>query len=178
MILDKIDATSIHQDDDGTRPGTLSVINSSFLPTSMPPLHVASIHGHASNIQLLLEKGANVHLRESVSGHTALFHAARNGHVQCVELLKAAGAHFSRSVCTEEHQTSHDLSLTDRYRSSKTDHAMLRCSRQSGPATTLRLLPGKRQALMLLKRCNGYHLLDLVYPTATEPKNHPSPRNP
>ncbi|KXN92278.1 L-asparaginase [Leucoagaricus sp. SymC.cos] len=55
------------------------------------PLHVSALNGHTRAVELLLQSGALVHLRDTL-GHTALYYAARQGHPEVVELLVKAGA--------------------------------------------------------------------------------------
>jgi len=57
-------------------------------------LHLAAFYGRRANIELLLDHGASVHLRDDV-GHTALFYALFNNHVACADLLVKAGAHLT-----------------------------------------------------------------------------------
>lgn len=69
--------------------------------TTHSPLHIACLHGIVKNVQLLLQYGASVHLRD-VSGHTALFyavtshHASRDERMTMVLALRSAGAHLSQ----------------------------------------------------------------------------------
>lgn len=58
------------------------------------PLHVAAINGSLKTINVLLEAGALVHLRDTL-GHTALYYAARQGHNSVVDTLVKAGANLS-----------------------------------------------------------------------------------
>lgn len=69
--------------------------------TTHSPLHIACLHGIVNNVNLLLQYGASVHLRD-VSGHTALFyavtshHASRDERMAMVLALRSAGAHLSQ----------------------------------------------------------------------------------
>jgi ankyrin repeat protein len=57
-------------------------------PIKRAPLHFAALAGHASAIQLLVKRGAEVDIRERF-GVTALMYASMNGHTAAiVELLK------------------------------------------------------------------------------------------
>ncbi|KAK7467367.1 hypothetical protein VKT23_004424 [Stygiomarasmius scandens] len=58
------------------------------------PLHVAALNGHMESVNLLLQSGALVHLRDSL-GHTALYYAARQNHRDVVDILMQAGATLS-----------------------------------------------------------------------------------
>ncbi|WAR57340.1 hypothetical protein PtB15_8B387 [Puccinia triticina] len=57
-------------------------------------LHLAAFYGRFKNIELLLDHGASVHLRDD-TGHTPLFYAINNHHKTCVDLLVKAGAHLT-----------------------------------------------------------------------------------
>jgi len=54
----------------------------------------ASYSGHASIVDILLRKGANIDIKSTFHGiySTALTVAARRGHSDCVKLLLEAGA--------------------------------------------------------------------------------------
>ncbi|KAF5373722.1 hypothetical protein D9758_000729 [Tetrapyrgos nigripes] len=58
------------------------------------PLHIAAFNGHMESVNLLLQSGALVHLRDSL-GHTALYYAARQSHRDVVDILVQAGATLS-----------------------------------------------------------------------------------
>ncbi|KAF7793269.1 hypothetical protein EIP86_004380 [Pleurotus ostreatoroseus] len=60
------------------------------------PLHVAALNGSIHCVNILLEAGALVHLRDSL-GHTPLYYAARQGHEEVVDLLVKAGANLGGS---------------------------------------------------------------------------------
>ena len=51
----------------------------------------ASENGHAQVAKLLLDKGANVNVRD-IGGETALICASRHGHVEIVRMLLDKGA--------------------------------------------------------------------------------------
>ncbi|XP_067454225.1 CARD- and ANK-domain containing inflammasome adapter protein [Thunnus thynnus] len=53
-------------------------------------LHVAAEHGHLSIIELLLQRGARLDLKDN-KGHTALHRAASRGHTEIVRALIKAG---------------------------------------------------------------------------------------
>ncbi|POW13389.1 hypothetical protein PSTT_03759, partial [Puccinia striiformis] len=67
------------------------------------------------NIELLLDHGASVHLRDDI-GHTALFYAINNHHKTCVDLLVKAGAHL-----TDFEQAEHCTSSFSHKNDSSTD---------------------------------------------------------
>ena len=60
-------------------------------PKSSPLLYIASSRGHTRVLRVLLAGGANVELANK-NGFTALFWAARNGQLSCLQLLLNAGA--------------------------------------------------------------------------------------
>jgi lysophospholipase len=68
-------------------------------------LHLAAFYGRLKNIELLLDHGASVHLRDD-TGHTALFYAINNHHKSCVDLLVKAGAHLTDFEQAEDISTS------------------------------------------------------------------------
>ena len=76
-------------------------------------LHIACLHGIVKNVQILLQYGASIHLRD-VSGHTALYyaitshHASREEKLIMIQELRSAGAHLS--------QHEHDLSRTSSHK--------------------------------------------------------------
>ncbi|MBW0482057.1 hypothetical protein O181_021772 [Austropuccinia psidii MF-1] len=57
-------------------------------------LHLAAFHGRLANVELLLDHGASVHVRDDC-GHTALYYAMIKRHKLCVDVLKKAGAHLA-----------------------------------------------------------------------------------
>jgi ankyrin repeat protein len=62
------------------------------------PLFIASTHGHARVVRLLLARGARLDARES-HGMTALMGAVHAGHVEAVGVLMAAvGAGLDHDV--------------------------------------------------------------------------------
>ncbi|KAJ7745018.1 L-asparaginase [Mycena maculata] len=58
------------------------------------PLHAAALNGSTECVDILLSRGALVHLRDTL-GHTALYYAARRGHERIVNVLVQAGASLS-----------------------------------------------------------------------------------
>ncbi|KAI0764436.1 asparaginase-domain-containing protein [Irpex lacteus] len=60
------------------------------------PLHVVALNGSLACVQVLLENGALVHLRDGL-GHAALHYAARQGHEIVVDLLVKTGADLGGS---------------------------------------------------------------------------------
>lgn len=82
---------------DTTKPQGLSLLNTF---ATISPLHIACLHGQVANVELLVQAGASVHLRD-IQGHTALYYAtqARDAtHVQrmkMVKTLREAGAHLT-----------------------------------------------------------------------------------
>ncbi|KAF9653069.1 asparaginase-domain-containing protein [Thelephora ganbajun] len=60
------------------------------------PLHTAAINNSIKCVCMLLEKGALVHLRDSL-GHTPLYYAARMKHGSIVDSLVSAGANLGGS---------------------------------------------------------------------------------
>lgn len=59
-------------------------------------VHIAAFYGLESNLEILLDHGASVHLRDDL-GHTPLFYAIRKGHLGCIDILKKAGGHLVES---------------------------------------------------------------------------------
>ena len=99
---------------DTTKPQGLSLLNTF---STVSPLHIACLHGHVQNVELLVQAGASVHLRD-IQGHTALYYAiqARDAsysqRLEMVKALRNAGAHLTsqeleiRPATTETDQTS------------------------------------------------------------------------
>ncbi|KAI9604080.1 hypothetical protein H4Q26_003692 [Puccinia striiformis f. sp. tritici PST-130] len=56
----------------------------------MWPQHLAAREGHAALLRLLADAGANMDERDTFSQWTPLFHAASEGHTECVEALLAS----------------------------------------------------------------------------------------
>ena len=56
------------------------------------PLHDAALGGHREVVQLLLDHGADVNIRDEESGATPLYYAASLGRVEVVKLLIERGA--------------------------------------------------------------------------------------
>ncbi|KAG8815654.1 hypothetical protein FRC19_000901 [Serendipita sp. 401] len=69
------------------------VLNCLDVASGRTPLHVAALNGSVKCIQVLLEAGALVHIRDSLD-HTALYYAARHSHGSIVDCLLQAGAHL------------------------------------------------------------------------------------
>ena len=61
-------------------------------PTTTDAFFDAAGSGDLKTIQVMLENGIDVNLKDASFGHTALIVAARKGHRQIVELLLAKGA--------------------------------------------------------------------------------------
>ena len=55
-------------------------------------LWAASKEGHAKVVKLLLEKGADVNVKDTTNDETALWIASKEGHEEVVKLLLAAKA--------------------------------------------------------------------------------------
>eukprot|EP00966_Prymnesium_polylepis_P237931 5502643-Prymnesium_polylepis.1 len=53
-------------------------------------LHIASCNGHLDVIHVVLGAGADVRVRTSREGATALFYASEQGHTDCVRVLLEA----------------------------------------------------------------------------------------
>ena len=60
-------------------------------PDGVAPLHLCASSGNAEIMEYLLEKGADIHIRNKY-GWTALHFAAHGGHKEIMELLAASGA--------------------------------------------------------------------------------------
>lgn len=71
----------------------LDVLNSRSPPFGLTPLHIAASLGIKSNVELLLDYGASVHVRDA-QDHTSMYHAAVGGHEEVVEALKRVGGHL------------------------------------------------------------------------------------
>eukprot|EP00048_Salpingoeca_helianthica_P000764 m.43839 g.43839 ORF g.43839 m.43839 type:complete len:383 (+) comp10837_c0_seq2:19-1167(+) len=69
------------------------------LPTSLTPLHGASLHGHLECVRLLLDRGARVDLMAH-HGWTPLHMACMRGHLTCAELLIERKSNLA--LCDEE----------------------------------------------------------------------------
>ncbi|KAF9500541.1 L-asparaginase [Pleurotus eryngii] len=67
------------------------VINCLDPASDRTPLHVAALNGAARCAHKLLDSGALVHCRDNL-GHTSLYYAARQGHMEVVQTLLQAGA--------------------------------------------------------------------------------------
>lgn len=82
-------------------------------PSRVTPLHSAAAGRHADVVRILLEAGADVHVRQQ-GGWTPLHSAAQNGDLDSVRLLLVAGA--DPTVGNDEGRTSLDLATTDAVR--------------------------------------------------------------
>ncbi|KAI0700008.1 asparaginase-domain-containing protein [Cytidiella melzeri] len=76
--------------------GGVGMANCVDAASGRSPLHVAALNGSIDCVNLLLENGALVHLRDGL-GHTALYYAARQGHEGVVDGLIKAGANLGGS---------------------------------------------------------------------------------
>ncbi|KAH8914941.1 asparaginase-domain-containing protein [Atractiella rhizophila] len=76
-----------------TANANFSLLNTPCNAIDQTGLHIASSAGILSNVTLLLESSASVHLRDK-NGHTPLFLAATLGHEDVVKALVKAGAHL------------------------------------------------------------------------------------
>jgi ankyrin repeat protein len=56
------------------------------------PLHDAALGGHREIVELLLDHGADINIKDQESGATPLYYAASMGRVEVVELLIGKGA--------------------------------------------------------------------------------------
>ncbi len=65
------------------------------------PLHFAAKYGHASNVQLLLQRDATVVYASDRYGRTPPFQVAENGHTAAMALLLAAASSGSGSADTK-----------------------------------------------------------------------------
>lgn len=81
----------------GARAGALNKRASTGL--GQTALHVAAFHGRLHNLEILLDHGASVHLRDDF-GHTPLYYALLNRHRTCAEALEKAGGHLIESEKT------------------------------------------------------------------------------
>lgn len=68
-----------------------------FLPPAMADVHSAAEQGDAESVTRLLEEGTPVD-SENASGETALYLAAKRGHVAVVELLLERGADINKTI--------------------------------------------------------------------------------
>ena len=71
--------------DQNTHPG---------MPHELSPLMTAANHGHLAVVQLLVERGANIHFMDG-DGFTALTIAAGEGHWEIAKVLAESGADVS-----------------------------------------------------------------------------------
>ena len=55
----------------------------------------ACFSGHLTTTQYLVERGADIHARNSIHGNTAIFYAAISGEAEVVKYLIEKGAQFN-----------------------------------------------------------------------------------
>ena len=77
-------------------PDTNWLVNA-FDYDARTPLHICCQKGHLETVQVLLEYGALVHIKDSF-GHTCLFYALKYKHVLLVNLLVSSGARLAMPV--------------------------------------------------------------------------------
>ena len=63
--------------------------------SSQTPLHWATTHNQTEIVKALIDKGADIHARESFEGNTALHIAADKGYISIMKLLMKHGASVS-----------------------------------------------------------------------------------
>ena len=61
-------------------------------------LWIASQNGHKEIVKLLLEKGADINVKQTATGATALLLASQNGRTDVVKLLLEKGADVNAKV--------------------------------------------------------------------------------
>eukprot|EP00045_Choanoeca_perplexa_P002835 m.26940 g.26940 ORF g.26940 m.26940 type:complete len:191 (-) comp11730_c0_seq1:266-838(-) len=89
-------------------PGATAELIACEGPIKRTPLHFAALGGHASIIDLLASKGAEIDVRERF-GVTSLMYASMNGHVAAIEALLKNGADihaFNHNHWTSLHYAS------------------------------------------------------------------------
>jgi ankyrin repeat protein len=68
----------------------------SIIPLALPDqetvLHLAAAHGHSVLIELLIKRGFSINAATDIMGHTPLFMATNDGHLDAVRALHDAGA--------------------------------------------------------------------------------------
>ncbi|PBK78418.1 L-asparaginase [Armillaria solidipes] len=85
----EVDSPSVDAPQYGNIAGGL--VNSLEPGSGRSPLHIAALNGHIESVNVLLQSGALVHLRDTL-GHTPLYYAARQGHRDVVGVLVQVGA--------------------------------------------------------------------------------------
>jgi ankyrin repeat protein len=81
-------------------------------PGGTRTLHESASSGDVGSIELCLNQGTDIHLRDE-GGLTALHWAARGGHLEAVKWLLARGA--SKDELDNENQSAADLAATYGY---------------------------------------------------------------
>jgi len=76
-----------------------------------PALVCASYGGHKEIVELLLEKGANIEIRDE-KGTTALMNATIAGEIEIVKILLKNGANPKTVVITEKGEKSNTTAMT------------------------------------------------------------------
>ncbi|KAJ3341560.1 hypothetical protein HDU83_006579, partial [Entophlyctis luteolus] len=72
--------------------GGSEAANATFLPNAFTALHFASGLGHYDVVELLLDEGATVDIKDKRDKSTPLIHACKAGHLEIVKLLVSKGA--------------------------------------------------------------------------------------
>lgn len=89
------DATSFSPTHESYRESRFAIsggiVNCVDVASGHAPLHVAALNGSIKCLNMLLEAGALVHVRD-VLGHTPLYYAARQKYESAVDVLVRAGA--------------------------------------------------------------------------------------
>ena len=91
-LSDKLDKAVSENDVDAVKRLLSQGADVNRSPFAFPPLATAASHGRTELAKMLIAAGAKVNAIESLSGGTALFWAAFNGHAEAVKLLLEKGA--------------------------------------------------------------------------------------